>query len=36
MKFKYGWDLQYLESLIPWQRDIYIDLTTEEIKNNNE
>lgn len=32
MKHQYNWDLEYLDQLMPWQRDMYIDMTMEEIQ----
>jgi hypothetical protein len=26
LKQNYGWDLTYLENLMPWQREMYIDM----------
>jgi hypothetical protein len=34
MKHKYNWDLEYLDNLLPWQRDIYIDLTIAELEKD--
>ena len=38
LKQNYGWDLTYLESLVPWQRDMYVDMIIEwkeKAQNNN-
>lgn len=29
LKQIYGWDLFYVESLTPWQKDMYIDMIVE-------
>lgn len=34
MKHHYNWDLQYLENLMPWQRDMYINMIVHEIDKN--
>lgn len=35
LKHLYGWDLSYLENLIPWQRDMYIDMIIEWKEKNS-
>jgi hypothetical protein len=34
LKTKFHWDLQYLENLMPWQRDMYIDMAEEELNKS--
>jgi hypothetical protein len=36
MAMHHGYDLEYLDNLIPWQRQFHIDLVSKWIKEENE
>ena len=32
----HGWDLEYMDNIIPWERKIYISLLESYVKEQNE
>ena len=36
MKYHHGWSLEELENMLPWELDIYVNLTTTAVAEENE
>lgn len=36
MKHEYGWGLEEMESLLPWERQIYVTMLQKSIEQENE
>jgi hypothetical protein len=36
MALHHGFDLEYLDNLIPWQRQIHVELVAKFVKEENE